>query len=580
MFGNLLMGGNLFIGLIVFAIIMIVNFVVVTKGSARIAEVSARFFLDSLPGKQMAIDGELNSGILDATEAHAKRRNLEAEGGFYGSMDGASKFIRGDAIAGMCILFVNIIAGLLIGVFGQKMSISDAASVFTTLTIGDGLVSQLPSLIVSVSAGIIVTKGDQGNSAADDRSGDTTLTPLIIAIGVCVFLLVLPGVPFFPFFVILLPLLSLFFFFRNKHANSVDKNKIQPSINEKNTSILRDELGIDPIRLELGLDLLQIVNDSVGHLAKQMQTIRHNFNEECGIKIPQIRIQDNVSLKPRFYRINIREITSGEGELYPNHFLVMDPTGRVPEMEGIEAREPAFGIKALWIKSDLRELAISKNYTIVDSTSVIITHMVEVIRRNILELFSTTDLKNLIDSSSDDIKNIFSDVVPALFPVSVIHRIFSNLLSENVSIRDKYLIIESIQEAYYIGKKDSSDITEFVRMRLSRQICSSLINLDQYISVVTVSAEIELALLENSGVLLNGVQQSKLPPISFNSLVEKITNFLSKFRSDSGEITLVVNGSIRRKVLSMVRALDRKVNVVSYDEISGNGNIKKVAEIS
>ena len=415
-FGGFLMGGDVVIGLIIFAILLVVNFMVITKGSGRIAEVAARFSLDAMPGKQMAIDADLSSGIIDDKEARRRRKELEAESGFYGAMDGAAKFVRGDAIAALIITVINILGGLTIGLLRHGMSFSDAAATFTTLTAGDGLVSQIPALLVSTAAGIVVTKGGMEGTAdvALIRQLGSSPKPLAMAAGAAALLALLPGLPMLPFMA-LAGLAGTGAWFRHKAlpGSAVD-TPAPPIITEQPIS---DALRIDMIRLELGYGLLPLAGGETARLTEQIKGLRRSIATEMGFVLPPVRIQDNMALPANNYSIRIKEIEAGGGELRPTMLLVMDPNGGTPPVQGEPTREPAFGLPALWIDPVHKEEALFRGCTVVDPSSVLTTHLTEIVRENMAELLSYAETQKLLDEQPREQQRLVADLIPSQIAV-------------------------------------------------------------------------------------------------------------------------------------------------------------------
>src|SRR5277367_4242534 len=495
-FGGFLMGGDVLIGLIIFAILLVVNFMVITKGSGRIAEVAARFSLDSMPGKQMAIDADLSAGLVDEKEARRRRKELEEESGFYGAMDGAAKFVRGDAVAALIITMINIVGGLIIGMMRHGMSFADAAATFTTLTVGDGLVSQIPALLVSTAAGIVVTKGGIEGSAdaALIRQLGRSPKPLAMAAGAATVLALLPGLPALPFLA-LAGLAGTGAWLRHKHplvpAATVTA---APVATEQPIS---DALRIDMVRLELGYGLLTLAGGDAPRLTEQIKGLRRSIASEMGFVLPPVRIQDNMQLGADHYSIRVKEIEAGSGELRPTMLLAMDPKGGTPPVKGEPTREPAFGLPALWIDPALKEEALFRGCTVVDPPSVLTTHLTEIVRENMAELLSYTETQKLLDELPREQQKLVSDLVPGQITLSGVQRVLQALLGERVSIRDLATILEGIQEACAGATRVMPTIVGHVRARLARQISDSHVGPGGYIPLVTLSPEWETAFAES-----------------------------------------------------------------------------------
>ncbi|MCH7866015.1 MAG: flagellar biosynthesis protein FlhA, partial [Proteobacteria bacterium] len=452
-FGGFVMGNNFVIGIIVFTILVLVNFIVITKGSGRIAEVSARFTLDAMPGKQMAIDADLSTGLIDEDEARTRRRDLEDESTFFGAMDGAAKFVRGDAIAGILITFINIIGGMIIGVVQKDLSFGQAADLYTRLTVGDGLVSQIPALIVSTSAGLVVTKA--GITGATETALFKQLGGQPRALGMVSFLSfglgVLPGMPAVPFFILgaLAGGIAWSVFYRDRRKvedeiREIEAKAVDPAaIAEEPISTA---LRIDYLRLELGYGLLSLISapQDGQKLTDQIKALRRQMASDVGFVMPSVRIQDNMQLPANNYSIRVKEIIAGTGDLRPNMLLVMDPRGEEISLAGEKTTEPTFGLPAMWIEEANREEALFRGYTVVDPATVITTHLTEVIKDNMAELLSYAETQKLLDELEKEHQKLIADMIPAQISLGGVQRVLQNLLAERVSIRDMPTILEGI----------------------------------------------------------------------------------------------------------------------------------------
>mgnify|MGYP003700140183 CR=1 FL=1 len=475
-FGNFVMQGNFVIGIIVFAILVIVNFVVITKGSGRIAEVAARFTLDAMPGKQMAIDADLSAGLIDEETARTRRKRLEDESAFFGSMDGASKFVRGDAVAGLLITFINIIGGIIVGVGQQDMPFGEAGATYSLLTIGDGLVSQIPALIVSTAAGLLVSKA--GVEGAADRALFDQLSGYPQALGMSSFVMgvmaVLPGIPAVPFLFLASCTGGLAYYLKTarqqKEQAEEDAAQAEVEATPPAEEPISTALKIDELRLEIGYGLLPLINDSEGQkLTDQIKALRRQFATDMGFVMPPVRILDNMQLEANAYVMRIKELDAGRGDVYINQLLVMDPHGTKIELPGLHTTEPAFGLPATWIDENLREEAAFRGYTVVDPATVITTHLTEIIKDNMSELLSYAETQKLLDELSTEHKRLADDIIPGQITVTGMQRVLQTLLSERVSIRDLPSILEGVAEA--VGHtQNTTQITEHVRMRLARQL--------------------------------------------------------------------------------------------------------------
>src|SRR5690348_2218837 len=500
-FGNFVMSGNFVIGIIVFTILVIVNFVVITKGSGRIAEVAARFHLDAMPGKQMAIDAELSTGAIDEKEARRRRQRLEDEGGFFGAMDGASKFVRGDAIAGLLVTFINIIGGMIIGIAQQGISFSDAAHSYTVLTVGDGLVTQVPALIVSTAAGLLVSKA--GVSGSADKALLTQLSgypkALGMAGGVMLVMALLPGIPMIPFVALGGGASALAFIVdrRNKLTATEAKTEETKTAEPKEEPI-SSALKIDDLKVEIGYSLLPLVNapDGTDRLTEQIKALRRSLAAEMGFVMPAVRILDNVQLDSNAYVIRIKEVEAGSGKVWAGQYMVMDPSGGQVKLPGTHTTEPTFGLPATWIDGSHKEDASMKGYTVVDAATVLSTHLTELLKSNMAELLSYGEVQKLLKELPKEQSDLVKDLVPNLITVSGIQRVLQILLAERVSIRDLATILEGIADGI-AGSRNPATLTEHVRARLSRQLCAQYTSQSGYLPLIALSARWEQAFAES-----------------------------------------------------------------------------------
>ena len=494
-FGNFVTRGNFVIGAIVFAILVTVNFVVITKGSGRIAEVAARFTLDAMPGKQMAIDADLSAGLINEEEAKQRRKDLSDESSFFGAMDGASKFVRGDAIAGLIITFINVLAGIIIGVVQMDMPFSEAAHSYSLLTIGDGLVSQIPALIVSTAAGILVSKA--GVSGSADKAVMTQLSGYPKALGmssaVMCLMAFLPGMPLIPF----VTLGAGAGYLAYKSSQKQKQQEIRQVIEKKQQELqeaappaeepISQVLKMDELRLELGYGLIGMANGAESQaLTDQIKALRRQLASEMGFVMPAVRIMDNVQLHANDYVLKVKEVEVGRGVVYPKQFMTMDPTGAEISLPGIKTQEPTFGLPATWVDGSLREEAAILGLTVVDPATVISTHLTEIIKANMDELLSYGVVQGLLDELPSEQKKLVDDIVPGQITVSGIQRVLQSLLQERISIRDLSSILEGIADASGFTRSVQS-ITEHVRARLSLQICASHQAPGGYLPILTLS---------------------------------------------------------------------------------------------
>ncbi len=575
-FGGFLMGGDVVIGVILFAILLVVNFMVITKGSGRIAEVAARFSLDAMPGKQMAIDADLSSGLINEAKAKLRRRELEEESGFYGAMDGAAKFVRGDAIAGLLITVINIIGGLAIGLLRHGMPFSEAAATFTTLTVGDGLVSQIPALLVSTAAGIVVTKGgvEGPADAALMRQLGGSPKPLALAGGAAAVLALMPGLPALPFLA-LSALACGGAWMRWKHPPTTAAEDA-PAVPTE--APITDALRIDSIRLELGFGLLILAGGDTPRLTEQIKALRRSIAAEMGFVLPPVRIQDNMALGADQYSIRIKEVEGAKGELRPSMLLAMDPAGGIPDLPGERTMEPAFGLPALWIGEDRREEAIFRGCTVVDPASVLTTHLTEVVRDSMAELLSYAETAKLLDDLPREQQRLVSDLVPSQLSIGGVQRVLQMLLAERVSLRDLPTILEGIGEATAGGLRATAAITAHVRSRLARQISDSHLGPAGYIPLVTLSPEWEAAFAD----ALVGPPEDRQLAIAPSRLGDFMQRFRVVFEAavNAGEApVLLCSGGIRSHVRTIVERLRPATPVLSQAEIFPRARIRTVGTL-
>ncbi|NQV47734.1 MAG: flagellar biosynthesis protein FlhA [Rhodospirillaceae bacterium] len=585
-FGGFVMGGNFVIGIIVFAILVIVNFIVITKGSGRIAEVSARFTLDAMPGKQMAIDADLSTGLIDEDQARARRRELEDESTFFGSMDGASKFVRGDAIAGLLITFINVIAGMIIGVAQNGLSFTEAADTYTRLTVGDGLVTQIPALIVSTSAGLMVTKA--GVRGATEKALFAQMGGQPKALGLSAVLLIilsmLPGIPMTPFMAIGFVAAGLGFIINNRLEKAKELELAKVTEAEQGPSHAEEEpissaLKIDFMRLELGYGLLSLINNPRDgqRLTDQIKALRRQLASDIGFVMPSVRIQDNMQLPANTYIIRVKEIGSGEGELNPNMLLIMDPRGEEITLPGEKTVEPTFGLPAMWIDESNREEALFRGYTVVDPATVITTHLTEIIKDNMSELLSYAETQKLIDELDKEHQKLIGEMIPAQISLGGVQRTLQNLLAERISIRDLSTILEGISEA--CGQtRNITMITEHVRARLARQISSQNTNEAGFIPLITLSPEWEQAFAE-SIVGAGEDKQLSMPPSRLQEFITALRNAFERQAMMGETPVLLTSPSIRPFVRSIVERFRPMTAVMSQNEVYSKASIKTVGQV-
>ncbi len=583
-FGDFITQGNYVIGIIVFIILVIVNFVVITKGSGRIAEVAARFSLDAMPGKQMAIDADLSAGLLDEDAARQKRKDLEAESNFFGSMDGASKFVRGDAVAGLMITAINIIGGMIIGVGQEGMPFAQAASNYTMLTIGDGLVSQIPALVISVAAGLLVSKA--GVEGAADKALVAQLSGypqgLSLVAGIAFMAALLPGMPFIPFSLMsaLFGGSAWFLYVRKKHEAVQEENKTAKSAaeEEEKDAPITDSLHIDGLKIELGYNVLSLINDMEGRrLTDQIKALRKQMAQDMGFVMPPVRILDNMQLEADQYVIRVKEIEAGSGLLKLGHLLVMDPTGAQVDLPGDHVKEPTFGLPATWITESLREEASFRGLTVVDPATVLATHLTEILRDSMPDLLSFAQTEQLLEGLGKEDKKLLEDISPSQISRSGIQQILQGLLKERVSIRDLPAILEAIAEAS-ASTQNLGAIIEHVRTRLARQLCHAAAAPDGSLPILGLSPEWEQAFAE--ALIGDGdTQQLALPPSKLHEFIAAVRDAFDAAALAGDVPVLLTSPAIRPYVRSIVERFRAQTIVMSQNEIYPKAKLKVVGQV-
>ncbi|MDB5566691.1 MAG: flagellar biosynthesis protein FlhA [Tardiphaga sp.] len=587
-FGYFVMGGNFVIGIIVFAILVIVNFVVITKGSGRIAEVAARFTLDAMPGKQMAIDADLSAGLIDEATAKKRRKDLEDESGFFGAMDGASKFVRGDAIAGLLVVFINIIGGIIIGVAQQGLSFGEAGRTYTLLTVGDGLVTQIPALIVSTAAGLLVSKA--GISGAADKALMKQLSgypqALGMSAGVMLMLGMLPGIPMLPF--LLLGGGAGWLAFkagkRNKVVRAAEAHEAAAPAVAAAAAAAADEpisasLKIDDLKIELGYALLPLVNgpDGTDRLTEQIKALRKSLAVEMGFVMPSVRILDNVQLEANTYIIKIKEVDAGTGRIWPAQYMVMDPGGNQVNVPGIHTTEPTFGLPATWVDAGLKEEASLKGYTVVDAATVLSTHLTELLKGNMSDLLSYGEVQKLLKDLPKEQGELVKDIVPSLITVSGIQRVLQLLLTERISIRDLSTILEGIADALAFSRNPAT-VVEHVRARLARQICAQNTSYNGYLPLIALSAKWEQAFADS--IIGTGEERSlAMQPSKLSEFMTTVRDRFEQAAREGEAPVLVTSASIRPFVRSLVERFRAQTTVLSQAEIHPRARLKTVGSI-
>ena len=582
-FGKLIMQGNFLIGIIIFAILVIVNFVVITKGSGRIAEVAARFTLDSMPGKQMAIDADLSSGLINEGEARKRRKELEQESNFFGAMDGASKFVRGDAIAGLMIVGINVVGGIIIAVAQKGMSFGDATQTFTLLSVGDGLVSQMPALIVSTAAGLMVSKA--GVEGSTDKALITQLSFYPQALGMVATVMgivaVLPGMPTLVFAGLSAATGGLAWTAYKKKSNerAAEQKKEEQSREAAPTEEpISTALALDLLRVELGYALLPLINDVKGHrITDQIKALRRQLAQEMGFVMSSVRILDNMQLGANEYCIRVKEVDAGRGELFPGSLLVMDPKGAPIDLPGTHTTEPAFGLPATWIAQTLREEASFRGLTVVDPGTVLTTHLTEVLKNNMAELLSYAETKKLLDELPPEHKKLVEELIPSQISVTGVQRVLQTLLAERVSIRDLPSILEGIAEATG-HTKNTLYITEHVRARLSRQLSNQYLSQGRYLPIIALSPAWEQAFAE-SIVGQGEDRQLAMAPSQLQQFIQLMRDRFDEATRKGDVPVLLTSPTIRPFVRSIVERFRAQTVVMSQNEIHASVRLRTLGTV-
>jgi flagellar biosynthesis protein FlhA len=584
-FGGFIMGGSFVIGVIVFGILVLVNFMVITKGSGRIAEVTARFTLDAMPGKQMAVDADLSAGVIDDLTAVQRRRDLQKEADFFGAMDGASKFVRGDAVAGLIITFINIIGGMIIGMAQNDLTFAEAADTYTRLTVGDGLISQIPALIVSVAAGLMVSKAGLSESTEMALANQFGRYPKALGMSsvVAVALAILPGTPFFPFMLLATLAGAAAWHLDSKQRQQALRESVVAEQMEQQAPPVAEEpissaLRIDMVRLELGYGLLSMISGNGNQrLTDQIKALRRALATEMGFIMPSVRIQDNMQLPANSYAIFVKEVQAGKGDLRPNQLLVMDPRGEEITLPGEKTREPTFGLPALWVDPSNREEALFRGYTVVDPPTVITTHLTEVVRDNTADLLSYAETQKLLDELDRDQQKLIADLVPSQISLNGLQRVLQNLLTERVSIRDLPTILEGISEACGLTRNVML-ITEHVRSRLARQICDSNADEDGVISLVTLSPMWERSFTE--ALIGNGEEkQLAMAPTQLQEFITTVRQTFERFAMQGEVPVLLTSPGVRPYVRSIIERFRPMTVVMSQNDIHPKARIKTLGQI-
>ncbi|MBW1729655.1 MAG: flagellar biosynthesis protein FlhA [Deltaproteobacteria bacterium] len=581
-FGAFVVGGNTTVGLVVFMILVVINFVVITKGAGRIAEVAARFTLDAMPGKQMSIDADLNAGLIDEAEARARRAEISKEAEFYGAMDGASKFVRGDAIAGIIITMINIIGGLVIGVIQKHLDLSTAVQNYTLLTIGDGLVSQIPALIISTAAGILVSRAASEANMGLEVARQFSLQPraLRVASGIIFLFALAPGMPAVPFM-----LLAGTVYFLSRTVASAQETAVEEAAEEREKAAaqmgpeqVEGLLPLDLLELEIGYGLIPLVDSKAqGNLLERIRALRKQYALEMGLIIPSLHIRDNLELKPNEYAICIKGNEVARAELMMDHYLAIDPGDVKAKVEGIETREPAFGLPALWIAPEKKGDAQLAGYTVVDLPSVVITHLSEVVKQYGYEFLGRQEVQRLLDNLATTHPKAVEELTPSQLTLGAVQKILQNLVREQVSIRDLLTIVETLAD-YAPITKDTDLLTEYVRQRLARTLVKPYLDKRHVLKVLTVAPDIE-------DRISRGINQTEygaylaLDPGEAEAVINAIKRAVDKAAAKIDDPVLLCSATIRRHLRKLCERFQLQVAVISHNEIPSGVQVESVGEV-
>ncbi|MBU0965834.1 MAG: flagellar biosynthesis protein FlhA [Proteobacteria bacterium] len=585
-FGNFVVGGSFAVGLIIFLIMVLINFIVITKGSGRIAEVAARFTLDAMPGKQMAIDADLNAGLINEEMAKKRRAEISQQSEFYGSMDGASKFVRGEAVASIVIMIINILGGLFIGIFLQKMAIAQAAETYTLLTIGDGLVSQIPSLIISTSAGIIVSRAASEDSMGKELIKQFGRQPQALAVssGIILIFGLIPGLPHIPFLILGVGMGWLAWIAFQSMAAELTEDEIAAEKRKETAPPLGSPetvealLPLDTLELEVGYGLIPLVDESQeGDLLERIRGIRRQFAIDMGLIIPPLHVRDNLQIKPDEYVLLLKGVEIARGELMMGYFLAMDSGAAKRTIEGIPTVEPAFKLPALWIADDKKDEAQLAGYTVVDPSTVVATHLTEVLRTHADELLGRQDTQKLLDNLAKNHPKVVEELVPGLLPLGKLQKVLQNLLRERVSIRNLLTIVETLADYAPMGK-DPEILTEYVRQKLSRSIVSTMTDETGTLSVLTLTTQIEDLIRESVQATEQGSFLA-LDPNLGQKIIEAIQTNVDKIAQEGYQPIVITSPVVRRHLRRLIERFMPQVVVLSHNELTNQSKIQSLGTV-
>lgn len=584
-FGEFVIGGNYVVGIIIFLIIVIIQFVVITNGAGRVSEVSARFTLDAMPGKQMSIDADLNAGIIDEVTARKRRQDLQSEADFYGAMDGASKFVKGDAIAGIIITIINIVAGIVIGVM-NGMSFAQAGELYTRLTIGDGLVSQIPALLISTASGILVTRSGSSDNFGKTFSKQLTAFPVALGIvsAVMFFLALIPGMPKLPFLLAAVTgSVATYFLIKEDQKNQeAELAKVEEEYTEmerKEPENVMSLISVEPMEVEIGYGLIPLADESTGgDLLQRIASVRRQCAIEMGVVVQPIRIRDNLQLKTNEYVIKIRGTVIASSELMANMLLCMDPSGDNSQIAGIRTIEPTFNLPAVWINKDQREEAEIKGLTVVDPTTVMVTHLTETIKAHSYELLGRQEVQLIVDNTREKYSTVVEELIPDLMTIGELQKVLQNLLREKVPIKDMVTIMESLADNSRLTK-DLELLTEYVRFALARTICNQVIDEDRSITVVTLSPQIEEIIAANTQKSMQGSFPA-VDPDTTTRILDCVRDTLDRIYFYNNQPVILVSPNIRPVFRRLIEMVFPHVMVISLNEIPNDVEIRTEGVVS
>ncbi len=579
-FGNVVIGGSYVVGVVVFVILVVIQFVVITNGAGRVAEVAARFTLDAMPGKQMSIDADLNAGLITESEARRRRSKIEQEADFYGAMDGASKFVRGDAIAGIVIILVNIIGGFVIGVAQQGMTLMGALQQYALLTVGDGLVSQIPALMISTATGIVVTRAASGGDLGADTIRQVTSNPRVLGIvsGALIVLAFVPGLPKLPFFALaLLTGGGSYLAWRSEQAAEAAGGTVTEVVPGEaaptGPEAVAPLLALDPMELEIGYGLIPLVDpQEAGNLLDRITRIRRQMALDLGIILPTVRVRDNLQLQPNQYVVKLRGVEVARGDLLINQYLAMNAGMADEQIEGVPTTEPAFGLPALWIQAGLKDRAELLGYTVVDPPSVLTTHLTEVIKGNAASILSRQDVQTLVNNLKADHPAVVDELVPGVLSVGEVQKVLQNLLRERITIRDLVTIMETLAD-YARQTRDTEALTEYVRQRLSRAISAQYRGPDGLVHVITLSPRVEQQLTEALKQTDQGTMIA-MEPVRAQALLQRLATEMERVAGLGHAPVLLCSARLRLAVRRLTERVLPNLVVLSFSEISAGVDVQ------